>query len=195
MSLTSGLVGKNPPSSNTPSYELLDAVYSKSCVILEDLATVFTGVYSPLPSIGVPLIGFEYKPESGIELLKFRWSQYPYLNKAKLTFAAVKEATDFSVTVISPVTVGSPLIAGIALRTAMVTLLEKYCSRGGKFTVITLWGTKRHCVLTDLVGIGEDGTMDGTLFKMSFNQPNYDLSGATNSMTQFMQTITNGGAV
>lgn len=195
MSITSGLIGKLPPSSNTFSFELLDAVYSKSCVILEDIATIFTGISSPLPSIGVPLIGFEYKPDSGIELLKFRWSQYPYLNKAKLTFAAVKESTDFSVTVISPITNGSPLVVGVALRTALVTLLDKYCSRGGKFTVITLWGTKSHCVLTDLQGIGEEGTMDGTLFKMSFNQPNYDLSGVTGAMTEFMQSVTNGGAV
>lgn len=194
MAITSGLIGKTSPTTNIDGFQILDAVYSKGAVILEDVVEVFKGSIPNLPSVGVPLIGFEYKPDSGIELLKFRWSQYPYLNKAKLTFAAVKDATDFSVTAISAIGVEGGLVQQLAVRAALVTLLDKYCSRGGKFTVLTLWGIKTHCVLTDLSGVSGD-SMDGTLFKMSFNQPNYDLTGADSSMSDFMQKLTNGAAI
>lgn len=195
MALTTGLIGKSSPITTTTGYELLDAVYSNACVILEDVGEVFQGRFGNIPGLGFPLIGFSYKPEGGIELLKFRWSQYPYLNKAKLTFAAVKEATDFSVSVISPITPESPLMVAQIQRATLVALLNKYVSRGGKFTVITMWGTKTHCVLTGLTGISEGNTMDGTLFKMDFNQPNYDLSGADESMSDFMKRLTKGAAV
>lgn len=194
MALTSGLIGKGSPSVTTIGYELLDARYSKTAVILENVTEVFKGSLPSLPSIGVPLVGFEYKPDGGIELLKFRPSQYPYLNKAKLTFASVKDATDFSVTVINAITPDGPLALQLAKRLALVTLLDKYCSRGGMFTVNTLWGTKTHCVLTGLDGIAGEA-MDGVLFKMSFNQPNYDMTGADESMSDFMQRVTNGAAV
>lgn len=195
MAMTDGLIGKAQPTVSINGYSLLDATYSDNAVILENALEIFSGAKSPLPSIGFPLIGFQYKPESGIELLKYRWSQYPYLNKANLTFAAVKEATDFSVSVISPITNGTNVILSIALRTALVALLTEYCNRGGMFTVLTLWGTKQHCLLTDLAGIGQDGVMDGVLFKMTFTQPNFDLTGADESMSDFMKRASNGAAV
>ena len=196
MALTDGLIGTTSPAVSVNGYEILDAIYSKTCVILEDVFDIFKGVqgFSGLSNvgIGVPLIGFEYKPEGNIELLKYTWSQYPYLNKAKLTFAAVKEVTGFSVSVISPITTGGSVVVNLALRLALVTFLEKYCNRGGKFTIVTLWGTKKHCVLTDLTGISQDDVMDGVLFKMTFTQPNFDMSSAEESMNDFMQKVTNG---
>ena len=195
MALTDGLLGSAQPTNNITGFSLLDSIYSENAVILENATSIFSGKESVLPEVGLPLIGFRYKPEGNLELLKYRWSQYPYLNKANLTFAAVKDTTDFSVSVISPITGDTPVAASIGMRAGLVTLLDKYCSRGGMFTVITLWGTKRHCVLTDLSGIAEGDTMDGVLFKMSFNQPNFDMTGADESMSDFMKRATNGGAV
>jgi hypothetical protein len=188
------ILGKPQDTVNSSSYQILDSLYSGGAVILENATEILTGK-KPLIDAGIPLIGFSYKPESGLELLKYQWSQYPYLNKQKLTFSAVKQATDFSVSVISPITTDGPVIVTIALRELLIKLLEKYCNAGGMFTVLTLWGTQRHCVLTGLDGIGADGTMDGTLFKMSFNKPNFDLTGADASMSDFMTKATNGAAI
>jgi hypothetical protein len=185
----------NPASvSDTGSYALLDAVYSNSAVILEDATEVLTGK-KPTINPGLPLIGFSYKPDGGINLLKYEWSKYPYLNKQMLTHAAVKQTSQFSVTVVSPISTGGRgVVPSILTRELMVKLLGKYCDAGGKFTVLTLWGSMKHCLLTDLEGLSGD-TMDGTLFKMHFERPNFDLTGADAQMSDFMSKAGRGAAV
>lgn len=176
------------------SYALLDRIYSDGAIVLENATEIFTGK-KPVIDVGLPLVGFSFKPDGNLELLKYQWSQYPYLNKQKLTFAAVKQPTDFSVTVISPITSGgATIVVTLALREMLKKLLETYCDAGGMFTIATLWGTLRHCVLTGLDGVSGDA-MDGTLFKMSFNKPNFDLTGADESMSDFMAKATNGAAI
>ena len=187
------ILGKPQDTVNANGFQLLDSLYSSGAVILENATEILTGKKAPIDA-GLPLIGFSYKPESGLELLKYQWSQYPYLNKQRLTFSAVKQATDFSVSVVSPIAAGgNEVIPALVKRELLIKLLEKYCDAGGMFTVLTLWGTRTHCVLTGIDGVSGDG-MDGTLFKMSFNKPNFDLTGADASMSDFMKKATNGGA-
>ena len=186
------ILGKPQDTVNAGSYQILDSLYSDGAIILENATEILTGKKAPIEA-GLPLIGFSYKPES-LELLKYGWSQYPYLNKQKLTFSAVKETTAFSVSVISPITTGGHSVVGeLVKRELLAKLLEKYCDAGGMFTVLTLWGTRKHCVLTGMEGVSGEG-MDGTLFKMSFMKPNFDLTGADASMSDFMKKATNGAA-
>ena len=187
------ILGNPQDTVNATGYQILDSLYSDGAVILENAVEILTGKKAPIDA-GLPLVGFSYKPES-LELLKYSWSQYPYLNKQKLTFAAVKEATTFSVAVISPIAAGgNEVIPSLIKRELLLTLLEKYCDAGGMFTVLTLWGTRKHCVLSGLDGVAGEG-MDGTLFKMSFSKPNFDLTGADASMSDFMSKATNKAAV
>lgn len=188
------ILGKPQSVVDIKSYEILDAIYSNGAVILEDATEILTGK-RPALNIGIPLIGFYYKPDSGMSLLKYEWSQYPYLNKQMLTHAAVKQMTPFSVTVANPIGPNGGLLASnIVARELLVKLLEKYADRGGRFTVITLWGTRKHCLLADLEGISGD-TMDGTLFKMHFVRPNFDMTLASQQMSDFMSKATAGAAV
>lgn len=186
------ILGKPQDTVNANGFQLLDSLYSSGAVILENATEILTGKKAPI-DVGMPLIGFSYKPES-LELLKYGWSQYPYLNKQKLTFSAVKETTAFSVSVISPITTGgNTVVESLVKRELLAKLLEKYCDAGGMFTVLTLWGTRKHCLLVGMEGVSGDG-MDGTLFKMSFTKPNFDLTGADASMSDFMKKATNGAA-
>ncbi|HOT63485.1 MAG TPA: hypothetical protein PLU93_11555, partial [Treponemataceae bacterium] len=61
------------------SYALLDRIYSDGAIVLENATEILTGK-KPVIDVGLPLVGFSFKPDGNLELLKYQWSQYPYLN-------------------------------------------------------------------------------------------------------------------
>ena len=195
MALTD-IIGQAQDVVNTAAYLLLDGLYSSGAVILENPVAVFKQNKSLLGlelEIPVPLIGFNYKPEGTIELLKYQWSEYPYLNKQVLTNAAIKQTTKFSVQVIDPISGNNPVLLALLKREGLKMLLEKYTDAGGMFTVMTLWGAIKHCVLTDLAGVSGEA-MDGTNFIMSFMKPNINIGTADKQLSDFMSNAQAGGA-
>jgi hypothetical protein len=190
------LLGKTQVSVKLTNYQILDTIYSNAAVILNNAAEVLlkqsaTSVYN----IPVPLVGFSYKPMGTIELLKYEYSEYPYLSKQMVSNAGVKQATRFTVQVIDAIASSNIVLEAIAKRQLLQTMLDKYAAAGGLFTVLTLWGTITNCLLEGMEGVeGQSTGSDGVLFNIHFYKPNFDTAATTDKLSSSLSSLTSGGA-
>ena len=76
---------------------ILDYLFQKNAIILNDLLTIMSGGsnLNALGGLGVnlplPLLGFEFKTPHEVELLKYSYSEYPYVSKTLITNAYMRE--------------------------------------------------------------------------------------------------------
>lgn len=194
MSATSQLIGtKAPETTGSITLQLLDLVYTKSCICLNDVQSVFFGVGQYL-TVPLPLLTFDYKVSGDIDLLNYTWSEYPYLNKQTLVNAPIKHATRFSVDLLDPINEYNPVLVALLKRQGLIELLDRYALGGGTFTVITMWGTLTNCVLESVQGINTDSGQ-GTQFRLNFLKPNFSRKRLTNSLNSFLSKYTKGASL
>lgn len=186
------LIGNAQNYTSPSSYQILDSIYSENCILLNNALELLFGKAYSTTSIPLPMIGFKYKPTGSIELLKFTYSVYPYLNKQMITSGAIQNETRFSIMLLDPINNDNPVVAAILKRQTLVTLLEKYVRMGGLFTILTLWGTLKNCVLESFSGV-ESGGMDGTAYICNFVKPLFDTSSASAQLSSTLKSLSSGG--
>ena len=138
----------------------------------------------------LPMIGFTYQVEE-IQLLKYKYSEYPYLNKNLLTYGVMKENTTFRLKCLKQITNLNPFVANVLVNDIVYRLLEQYIDRGGTFTVSTPWGVISPLVCDTVSGSPSES--NGTAFIMNFKKINIIKQGGINILSTAMNSITRGG--
>lgn len=180
----------------------LDYLFQKNAIILNDTLTILKG--SPF-SIGgldvnlpLPLIGFEYMAPDEVELLKYTYSEYPYINKTMITNAYIKENTRLSIIGLRPITYGGGAVNSVSTSVVgnyltnelILSTLQAYSDKGGTFTLLTMWGQLNNLVLERLSGIRlESGPnqFQGQAYRFEFkriNFPKTKLQGLKNALSK-----------
>ena len=163
-------------SSDNVTKGLLDMVYRHNALLLDDAISLiggsFIGGLASAPSIPLPLVGFVYETPSTVELLKYSYSEYPYLNKSLIINSYLRENTQFRVVAYRQITASNPVILNIATNEILYKTLETYCNNGGTFTLLTMWGTFNNLVLEGLNGImpNDEIAVGGCGFEFLFRQ-------------------------
>lgn len=163
-------------SSDNVTKGLLDMVYRHNALLLDDAISLiggsFIGGLASAPSIPLPLVGFVYETPSTVELLKYSYSEYPYLNKSLIINSYLRENTQFRVVAYRQITSSNPVILNIATNEILYKTLETYCNNGGTFTLLTMWGTFNNLVLEGLNGImpNDDNAVGGCGFEFLFRK-------------------------
>lgn len=188
MASLSAIFGLNGLESKGAGQVVLDLVYGRSVILLQDFFKIFK-IGVPIP---VPIIGFVYQTPDEVELLNYRWSEYPFLNKQQQVCAYVKEPTKFSIKAIRPITRYNTIPINQALNEGITYALDYYVSKGGRFIVITPWSVIPNCFLEKAVGIKlteSDFGGQGWIFQFK----NYGNTGATKkNLNSFLESITKG---
>lgn len=174
-----------------PSKIFAETIFQKNRIFLNDLTTLI-GAGLPVP---LPLVGFDYMPMDRVELLKYSYSEYPYLNREAITNTYIKQPLRFSVLGIKPITRLNNLFVSFALNISIMQLLELYCDMGGTFLVITPWNVITPCVCESIEGVQVcEGDIGGQGFLFTFKRPNI-YEDTTSSQSAFIKAISAGGAV
>ena len=194
------LLGDNSPDYSKISVAIAKTMYAQNAVIFERPLEVFLKVPLPIPT-PLPLMGFYFNPVGDVPLLAYQWSEYPYLNKASLSNAAVKLPTRFSVELLSPVgmvesvpTVQAErgLLAAMIERQTLKYILETYTDGGGTFTVNTLWGSITGCVLEGLDGVNTGSGLQGHTFALRFFKPQVAAETIGNKLSNALNKLVTG---
>lgn len=143
--------GSTPLQVSTIGGKILDIVFTKSAVLIndQDLLTGFSLGFS-LP---IPLLGFTYKIPDRLPLLKFKYSEYPFLTKNIISNCYMQEQTKFSIQAYNFLTTGIGVFTNIGFNMLLRNLLEKYILRGGTFMVMTPWGHITPCLCEGIEGV------------------------------------------
>ena len=198
------LIGDFLPSiSNQSGKTAIDLAYRHSVILLSDAISMglntagvnlggfgrFLSDYAP-----VPLLGFVYETPSQIELLKYRYSEYPYLNKSLIVNSYVRENTRFTVRAYRLLTTSNPLPINISSNELYYLLLNEYCNRGGTFTLVTMWGVYNNCVLEEFVGIPPENNngVGGTGFEFRFLRLHFNGDSIVKKIASGLQSLSRG---
>lgn len=155
----------------------LDVVYRESVIILTDLARLMSTADSG--DSYMPLIGFTYEHPSQMTLLKYEYSEYPFLDKTLITNSYMKQNTDLTVRSYRGITAVNGVVTNIALNELLFKGIEAYCDRGGTFRVMTMWGTFNNYVLEELTIVPPEGNQTGGIgFEWKFKRIPFDTSTA-----------------
>lgn len=188
MASLSSIFGFNGIEAKGASEVILDLVYGRSVIMLNDFLQIFK-IGAPIP---IPIIGFIYQTPDEIELLRYKWSEYPFLNKQTQVNAYVKEPTRFSIKAIRPITKYNTITINQALNEAVKYSLDYYVALGGSFTIITPWSVVKNCYLEGASGVkltDSDFGGQGWVFKFV----SYGDTGQTKKrLNSFLNSITKG---
>lgn len=168
-------------SSDNATKTLLDMIYRNNALLLNDSISIIGGSFSggfasSLPNVPLPLIGFVYENPSNIQILKYSYSEYPYLNKSLIVNSYLKENTAFRVVAYKRITAENPVPMNIAMNEILFQTLKKYCDNGGTFTIMTMWGAFSNLVLEELNGVPpQNNETGGCGFEFVFKRLNFSL--------------------
>lgn len=209
-----GILGSTPVSTsqiyNIGGYAdagiVLDYLFQKNAIILNDTLQILTGMTFDFGigefSLPIPLIGFEFLAPEEVELLKYSYSDYPYIDKTMITNAYIKENTQLSIIGIRPIThmpngnhsaghsdisggdktasainnASTSVVGNYISNELILSTLQMYCDKGGTFTVLTMWGQINNLVLERLSGIKLEGGANqfaGQGYKFEFKRINF----------------------
>lgn len=192
-----GIIGTNPiqvgkiNEINSVGIKILDELFQKNAILLNDTLTILTGGtnLNALGGLGInlplPLLGFEFKTPQELQLLKYNYSEYPYVDKTLITNAYLRENTSISIIGYRPITYNggsnvvnnlSSSVLGIYITNELiVSTLKIYCDKGGTFSLLTLWGQIQNLVLEELAGVPleAENALGGQAFLFRFKQINF----------------------
>lgn len=194
-----GIIGNNPiqvgkiNEINSVGIKILDELFQKNAILLNDTLTILTNGANlgALGGLGInlplPLLGFEFKTPQELQLLKYNYSEYPYVDKTLITNAYLRENTSISIIGYRPITYSgnggvnvvnnlSSSVLGIYTTNELITsTLKIYCDKGGTFSLLTLWGQIQNLVLEELAGVPleAENALGGQAFLFRFKQINY----------------------
>lgn len=173
----------------------------RNCAVLMDSAVEMASsdlgadLPSAIKSVKIPLLGFSYNTPESMGLLKYSYSEYPFLNRSLIVNSYIKENTDFTIMAYRAITAEAGIIYNVALNELLFGTIQKYCDKGGTFTLMTLWGAFSNLVLENLEGIPLDSgnnTIGGVGFKFTFKRIGLDKSGAENIMSDSLKSLAGG---
>lgn len=186
------ILGTESPVTKVVNYQAFDITYSRLAILLKDTVNILSK--SPINiDIPVPLIGFYVRPVGELEILKYEWSTYPYVSRQVLTNGNIKKEVRFSVELLDPLNQENPLWLALIKRQLLTFLMDKYCTNGGRFTILTLWGTMDNCVLENFVGINAEEGTQGTSYRLDFVKPNFTVGGLLSRLSGAMSSLQGGG--
>lgn len=191
------ILGAVTPSVKGGSLGLLDLTYRNNALLLNEGLSMglssLGGNASGLPSVPLPLLGFNYEHPSSIELLKYSYSTYPYLNKSLIINSYLKENTKFAIRAYKAITADNGVIVNIAANELMFQSLQGYCDKGGTFTLMTMWGAFSNLVLEELNGIPPEGNqVGGCGFEFVFQRMNFSKGLAEQVMNSAVSSLSRG---
>lgn len=168
----------------------LDLVFRNNALVLMDALTLAFGT-SPG---AVPLIGFTYENAYDYTMLKFSYSEYPYLNKSTIATSYVKENPNISIRSFRAITAFNSVITNIAINTAMIKGLDMYCCKGGTFGIFTMWdGFIKDLVLEELRVINaEDGKLGGIGLDWRFKKLDFSQSDTEAQISNTLKNLQKG---
>lgn len=158
------------------SQEILKTIYQEGAILLNDVFRILIKKVVVGVSIPLPLLGFSYAKPNQVEMLRFSYSEYPYLDKRIVSNSMVKEQTKFSIVGYRPIsladsTSGNNVLVNFLTNELIYKTLDLYTSQGGTFTIITQWGIFNNLVLERFSGVNLDiKTMGGEGFLFEFKR-------------------------
>lgn len=166
----------------------LDTIYRYNALLLSDLKTI-----GGLPfNAPIPIVGFVYENPSTLEMLKYEYSEYPFLNKTLITNSYTKQNTRFSIRSYRAITAYNGIATNIALNEALYYGIEYYCDRGGTFKLLTMWGAFSNLVLESLQIIPPSGNEVGGIgFEWHFRKIPFDTTNAENIQSANVSALSN----
>lgn len=192
MAVISKILGNSAPileATSEVSRFALDAVYAKNAILLADLTRLF-GLGASIP---LPIVGFTYENPSEMELLKYEYSEYPYLNKTLITNSYTKQNTKLTIRSWRAITSVNGIVTNLALNEALFYGIEAYCDRGGTFTIMTMWGTYKNFVLENLAIIPQEGNqVAGIGFEWRFKRIPFDTANAQSVYSSALDAYSGG---
>ena len=195
MAALSGIIGSNNPVVNFTGQvtrAALDAVYRHSVILLSDISSIL-GITSGSGETYLPLIGFTYEHPSQMTLLRYEYSEYPYLDKTLLTNSYLKQNTELTIRSFRAITSENGMIANIALNEAIFAGIEFYCDRGGTFRIMTMWGTFGNYVLEELSIVPPDSNQAGGIgFEWKFKRIPFDTKNAQQIYSSSLSKLSGG---
>lgn len=178
MAMLTTLIGSKPitiDSYSSAKQFMLDTVYRDNALLLSDTLAIW-GMSFNFP---VPILGFTYEHPSAMELLKYEYSEYPYLNKTLITNSYMKQNTSITLHSYRGITAINGVLTNILLNEAFYKGIEAYCDRGGTFTLMTMWGVFNNLVLETLQIIPVEGSQVGGIgFEWQFKRIPFDTANA-----------------
>lgn len=188
-SLESGLKRDSGDKESSIQRTTLDSLYRDNALLLADLGTI-AGISTNFP---LPVLGFVYEHPNHMELLRYNYSEYPYLNKTLITNSYTKEPTRFSVRSYRAITSVKGVAVNIGLNEALYYGIEYYCDRGGTFKLLTMWGHFSNLVLESLEIVQPDGNQVGGLgFEWRFRKIPFDTTNAEAVQSATVNSLSNG---
>lgn len=188
----------------SPAYKTATFVFNYNAVIMNDIFSVFFNLpiadkigkkvefannilgtaaeisASGIMSVGInvltKILGFSFNTNLEIPLLEYEYSQHPYINRAMLTYAAIKQDCEFTIGVNAVVTSLNPFLTKPAIMQSYIKGLEYYCDRGGTFSILTASGVITPCVLQSFVAL--EGEAAGSRYEMTLRKINIASSGS-----------------
>lgn len=191
-------------SSSNSGKKALDLTYRHSVILLSDAVSM--GLQAAGIELGstasaildavatIPLLGFVYETPNRVDILKYRYSDYPYLNKSLIVNSYIRDHTRFAVRAHRLITKSNPVPINIAANEGYYHMLKEYCDRGGTFTLTTMWGIFSGCVLEDLVGVApeKDNGIGGTSFEFRFMKLDFEGGGALKAVGNALKSLSSG---
>lgn len=210
--------GKKPPAA-----QLAQIVYNSNAIILNDVLSIFFNlpIGDPISKIigdkgigniagaaasiaanvvvgstinaAMTALGFTYSIPNNITLLEYEYSSQPYINRAMLTYAAIKQDIEFTLRINAVIARFIPFLLHQGKMECFKAAIEYYADRGGTFTIITPGGTLTPCVFVRLDMIGGLGGAPGTQYDITFKKVNLGSKSAVGQLSAILSAITSGG--
>lgn len=183
--MISGVIGQPIKiGARTGSFEFIKTLFQDFPLLLNDVPRIFYKKIG-IVSVPLPLLGLTYAPPREVELLKFSYSEYPYMDKSVVVNSYKQEPTKFSIIAYRPLSVlpagttkgnevlnsGNNVIVNFVANEVAYNILQIYARFGGTFSLVTQWGIVTNLVIESLKGISIDiKTMGGEAFLFEFKR-------------------------
>lgn len=189
MSAIGKLINLNGIQTSGLNFEILDFVFGRNCILLDNLNLVF-GIG---PNIPCPLLGFQYETPEFIELLNFSYSEYPFLDRTALINAYMKNNTRFKFKAYRAITTENSFVINYALNEAIYKILDNYVLNGGTFRVVTAWGSFSNLLLEKFSGFrNSDTDIGGQGFQFEFVRVNMQTQEIQEKTNTYLSNIDSG---
>lgn len=168
---------------------VLDSIYRHSALVLVDAIEILG-----MSVNNVPLVGFTYEAPSSYTLLRYDYSEFPYLNKQSIISGYVKNNTELTVTSHTALMQGMGILQVIGINTALLKTVETYCDKGGRFGFINVYDAfASNLVLQELKIIpSKTNRIDDVGLEWTFKKLLFSESSVTGTLADSLNNIANG---
>lgn len=129
-----------------------------------------------LTSTPVPLLGFSFQTPKQFEILKYQYTETPFVSRQVIANNQFKLPTEITLQGIRPIQRTNALISSFLQNwVGIKNIIEAYADAGGLWTIFTGWGVRTDYVLVALNGnYVENDKNAGVGWEFKFKQYNFD---------------------